>query len=372
MRQIKKRLARRGLSLLLALSLLLILAGCGGQEPDTIADQPVQPQPEEPADVPPESTPEPEPEPEPDPVELALNQYRTIVGQADTYDYDSAGDPTGAYRYALVRMALENDVPALLLEQDTTFGISYVLVFQYDTDRQSVLQADGTLMEGVGSAGGYRGNLSAAGDGNGLLSSEFSSGSGQGSTSRVTLAGATLQSEIIWEGNIFDDTDTVVKDIGSIDINWHDAAETSVLDSWTPDAEPSVSAPAEPSAEPAEPAAPVTDGDRIVFTGTLGSYSYAEVLALQGLSNDPNPGSDQSKIFRLIVLDTPQNMTLRSYDDNEQEGEVSVIDVTNAEGLDQYVGQQLTMSIDPDRTHWPSDSSLPIAQPRTYEVQIIQ
>lgn len=38
---------------------------------------------------------------------------------------------------------------------------------------------------------------------------------------------------------------------------------------------------------------------------------------------------------------------------------------------DQYVGQRLTVSIDPDRTQWPSDSSLPVVQPHTNDVQII-
>lgn len=245
----------------------MILAGCGGQEADTTADQSGQPQTQEPADA----SPEPTPTPEPDPVELALEQYRTIVGQADTYDYGSMDDPTGAYRYALVRMTPEDDVPSLLLEQDTALGISSVLVFRYDTDTKAVLQADGTLMEGVAGFGGYRGSLSAVGDGNGLLSTEFSSGSGEGSTSRVTLDGDKLQSEIIWEGYVFDDTDKTAEEIGFISVDWHDVSDASALDGWTPDAPQPVPAPAEPAEEPAELPA---DGDWIVFRGTLGAYSY--------------------------------------------------------------------------------------------------
>lgn len=306
------------------------------------------------------------------PVELALEQYRAIVSQADTYDYDSADEPTGAYRYALVPMTPGAEAPALLLEQDTAFGISSILVFQYDTDSDSVLQAADTLSEGVGGAGGYRGSLSAAGDGNGLLSTEFSSGTGMGSTSRTTLDGDRLRSEVIWEGNIFDDTDMAADEIGFLDIDWHDIGDTAALDSWTPGAAPAEPAPTEPEdAQDTEPAQP-TDGDRIVFTGTLGAYSYSDVLALQEIP-DPNPGSDQGETYWLIVLDTPQGMTLRSGDGSgSYEGDVSLIDVTGADGLEQYIGQSLTVSIDADDTWWPSDTSLPMGQPRTSDVNVLQ
>lgn len=359
-----KRIQSTLLPMLLVLSMLpAFLTGCGGQTPDPDADQSEQ-RTEEPADVPPE----PAPEPEPDPVELALEQYRAIVGQANTYDYGTTDDPTGAYRYALVRMAPADTVPALLLEQDTTFGISSVLVFQYDADSKTVLQASGTLMEGVASAGGYRGGLSAAGDGNGLLSTEFSSGSGQGSTSRVTLDAGALQSEVIWEGNIFDDTDKTVENIGSIDLDWHDISDASALSGWTPDAPQPVPAPAEPDGDPTQLP---TDGDRIVFRGTLGAYSYSEVLALQNLP-DPNPGSDRGETYWLIVLDAPQKMPLRSYGGDSYEDEVSLVNVTGADGLEQYAGQQLTVSIDAGNTWWPSDTSLPLGQPSTDDIHVLQ
>lgn len=372
MNQIKTPTARRGLPLLLALSLLLaILTGCGGQVPDSGTGQPGQ-QTKEPADKSPEPTPAPKPEPEP--VELALRQYRTIVGQADTYDYNSTDDPTGAYRYALVRMAPEDDIPALLLEQDTTFGISFVLVFRYDADNKTVLQASDTLMEGVASAGSYRGGLSAAGDGNGLLSTEFSSGSGQGYTSRVALDGDTLRSEIIWEGSIFDDTDKTVGDIGSIDINWHDVSDTSALDGWTPDAPQPIPTPAEPTGETA---ALPTDGNRIVFRGTLHSYTYDEVVALQG-EPDPNAQwADTSEVFWLILPEEPQTMSLGSSGGGGfTEGTVDIISVTYSQGMEQlkqYEGQQLVYSIDPNTTWWPSDTSLPLGKPLAIgEIHVLQ
>lgn len=370
MRQMNVLTVRRGLSLLLALFLLLTpLTGCGGQEPKAAAGQSSQTQAEEPAGA----APEPAPEPEPDPVELALEQYRAITGQADTYDYTGidTNEPTGEYRYALVRMAPEDGVPALLLEQGTMFGVYHALVFRYDAEDKTVRQADGTLMEGAASAGGYRGSLSAAGDGNGLLSTEFSSGSGLGTTSRVTLEGDTLRSEVIWEGNIFIDTDTAVEETGFIDINWHDVSETAALDSWTPDAVPPQPEETQPAESDAVEADLPADGDRIVFTGTLGSYSYNEVLALQGL-DDPNAGGDQGETYWLIVLDKPQQMALCSIENTMYEDEVSIVNVIDAGELEQYDGQRLTVSIDASNTWWPSDTSLPIGQPSTSDIHVLQ
>lgn len=314
-----------------------------------------------------------------DPVKAALEQYRTIISQANTYDYGSLDEPTGVYRYALVRMMPDTSVPVLLLEQDTSFGISFVLLFQYNTDSDSVLQAVDTLTEGVGSAGGYRGSLSIAGDGNGLLSTEFSSGTGMGSISRIIPDGDRLQSETLWQGNIFEDTNPVNDEIGFREIDWHDIEDTGTLDTWTPDSFPSESVPANPENTPPEesentlPAetAPLTDGDRIVFSGILGAYSHNDVLALQEIS-DPNPGTDRGETYWLIVLDSPQNMTLRSGDGTSSyESVVSIINVTGA-GLEQYNGQHLTVSIDGSNTYWPSDTSLPLGQPSTSDVHVLQ
>lgn len=292
-----------------------------------------------------------------------------------TYEYGSVAAATG-YSYALVQMQPGDAVPTLLLEQDTEDFLQFARVFQYDPESGTMYQPAESLTEGMAQIGGFRGGLSMMGDGNGIQATAFYSRSGDTAVSRITLAGNSLVQETVWEGT-FDQTmpDNLSS---SIQIEWHDVSDLSYLDSWTPGAGIPVSQPAAP--QPAEPepdtTALPTDGNRIVFRGTLNSYSYDEVVELQG-SPDPNgPWSDTSATYWLIMPDPAQSMNLRSGDGiGYREGTVDVINATYAAGLDdlkQYAGQQMIFSMNPDRTWWPSDTSLPLGKPSTEDVYILQ
>ena len=69
------------------------------------------------------------------------------------------------------------------------------------------------------------------------------------------------------------------------------------------------------------------------------------------------------------MLDQPQVMELRD-SDGTSAGEVRMIKINSAD-LSQYDGQHLTFSIDPDSTYWPGDTSLPLGQPSTTDVHIL-
>ncbi len=309
-------------------------------------------------------------EPEPaKPEEPALEQYRAIIGQADTYDYGNEATPIG-YQYALVQMQSGDAVPTLLLKQQTAEYLNYVRVFRYDTGSGTVLQPTDILMEGTAQTGGYRGGLTMQDDGDGLRSLTISSGTGDTSVTRVTLDGDALHYDVQWEGRI----DMMPGDLGSIDISWYDVGDTGALDNWTGAGNPAAPAgPAEDAGTPDNGAALPADGDRIVFRGTINTYTYDEVVRLQG-EPDPNSGwADTSRTYRLIRLDTPQTMNLSNGDGfGSREGEVDFINVTYAEGLEQYDGQQLVFSIDPGTAWWPTDTSLPLGRPSTNDVHILQ
>lgn len=122
-----------------------------------------------------------------------------------------------------------------------------------------------------------------------------------------------------------------------------------------------------------------TDGARIVLTGTMGAYSYDEVLSLQGVP-DPNPYTGQrwdtrkSRIYYLIILDTPQELYIRNGDGiGSSSGEVSIIKVQDSvsDEMKQYAGQHMTFSIDPENTWWPSGLDIPLGAPYIYDIQIL-
>ena len=353
-----------GLAALL-LAAVLLLSACGGGEKDPAENAPASGEPEaqEPAE-----TPEDPAEEVPDHGKLAMEQYKEIVGRAETYDYGDFGpnkEPTGEYRYALTPMQTRHNVPALLLSQPTTFGIDYIRVFQYDPDSGTLLEPPDILMEGVGEAGGFRGNLFAAGDRNGVLSCSNSSGTGEGQTQRVTLDGGAVRMVTLWAGNVLGETDWTFEEIGTEELQWHDAGDTAALDAWTPDPD---FVPREPVDETALP----EDGDRIVFRGIIGLYDYETTMFLQGCPDPNAPYTDPSDMYRLLVLDVPRNMTLTSGIDEELfEAGVRVVSVPYEAVPEEYDGQHLIFSIDPNATYWPTDSGMPVAQPYTMDVHIL-
>lgn len=317
------------------------------------------------------------------PEDPAIAHYRTILAQADTYfagdaDYGDA-EVTITYQYALAQMQAGSQIPALVLEQEI-FGdywgdLCSALVFQYDPNRQAVIQIEGEMGEGAASAGGYRGALSLAGDGAGILEASWSSGTGMGSICLITVEGDILRRNTIFDGFLFDEP-SVMDEISSLPIDWHDISDLSGLDSWDPSAapvQPSEPTPSESEPEPTAAALPA-GGDQLVLRGTLGIYSDEELIALQNLSDEEAQWLRDGQTYCVIVLDRPQTIALShsgSPDRELREGEVSLIAIF-ADGYEQYAGQHLTFSIDPYETWFPSDVSLPLGQPRTSGIHVLE
>ena len=360
--------------LLLALALCLMLAACGTAPEESALASPTQ-APAAPVETAGPATPEPapteEPTPEPteepeDPAADALEQYRVIVGQADTYQYDPYAEPSGNYRYALVQMQPEDTIPTLLLEQETTDYLYYALVFRYDPQSKTVTQAEGSLMEGSSPIGGFRGGLAMQGDGNGIRVTEMSAGTGMTDIYRVTLDGNALKTEEQWSGMM----DSIPAELGFIEIEWHEVGDMVGLESWTPGEapQPEPAAPAQTGAEAPLP----EDGDNIVLAGTLNEYTYEQTVELQGVP-DPNAGwTDTSMTYWIVVLDEPQTIEIgEGAGPGYRAGETFMISVLEPAGLEAYAGQHLIFSIDPETSWWQSDTSLPMGAARARSIKIL-
>ncbi len=198
------------------------------KEPKTVEEDIDQEEPEEPEAMEDDTDQEkPEDPEETDPIGEALEQYRIIISQADTYEYGTAIPDleTVGYRYALVQMQPDDPVPTLLLEKEEE-GWTFVVntrVFQYDPDTKAVWQPAEAI------AGGIRGGLSMAGDGNGMMTMQWSGGTGQGSITRITLDGDSLNQDTCWTGRI----DQLPDSMTFIEIEWHEIGDLSLLESLT-------------------------------------------------------------------------------------------------------------------------------------------
>ncbi len=296
-----------------------------------------------------------------DPVKLAMTRYRQTIDRAETYEYGVRSTassqqigrvPTGKYRYALARMAPEDIVPALILEQHTTDDLYFARVFMYDVDSGAVVLLSTVNLDGLDTVSGYDNVLAIEGDGQGLALTTT------GPTSvvnvvRVTREDDSLNYEIQWAGTVGEDTG-----VPTLPLRWYDASDLSALDGWTPPADVDTPLP--------------QDGDRIVLTGTLDEFTYDETVALQG-APDPNAmWADTSRTYWIILLDEPQTLEIMSGGELAfVTGETSMISVSDPSGISQYAGQHIIFSIDPNMTFWPSDTSMPVGSARTNDIHVL-
>ncbi len=293
----------------------------------------------------------------------ALRAYSFILSNPVNYEFEEGDGETLGYEYAIIHLENSDTVPTLLIKKSMLSSynsLDYVRVFKYDPERDTVMAPREKIISGTG-GGGARSWMGQAEDGRGLILVEGSGGTGEGYSSRITVSGLQLNRQKEMEVSNF-----LTADFGIVDIEWSAVDDLSQVDKWSAWQPPE-------SAQYAQDAESVIteDGDRIVLTGTVGVYSYNEVLSLQGTS-DPNPGySDTSQTFVLIVLDSSQDLTLVSGDrQSNWTGTASLIDVSDA-GISDYAGQHITFSIDGGRTYWPSDTSLPLGEPSTSDVHVL-
>ncbi len=279
----------------------------------------------------------------------AMRQYRTIIAQAADYDYNLeafgallAPAPNGNYQYALELINSSDTVPTLLLRQETQNSHDYVRLFRYDPDIGGIIAPTGILGSSRESVVAF--SVNKAENGNGLIFYVNNSGNGRYyDLYRLTAAGQSMSLSNEWSGDI---TESIPTELRYHAVQWQNIQEAGSLSRLTMP----------------------TDGNRIVLTGTINTYSYQEAVELQGIA-DWN-ATDPNSTYRIIVLDMAQ-MLRGHHVDAYSEGEARMILYTGNEIPLEYDGQHIIFSLDPETIWWPSDTRIPVGQPGTSDVHIL-
>lgn len=339
----------------------------------------------------------------------AMAQYRNVLDHTDTLKpFVDYAEPTGTYYYSLVTMK-EGEGPSLLLAQEQEFGTDYVRIYYYDPETETrYATTNDVITFGVAGVGGFRGSLDVEPDGNGLRLQTWGANNPEVDVVRYTRDGNKLVGEAQGSYSLLDE------DSGQEDgeeIEWYDLSDTRALDSWpkkvlaagtgaagsssagsaantagksdaasgsgesssagksgTSDSASSGKSDDSDSTDAKESSTSYQNGDvlsdgRTVLTGTMRVLDYQEVCDLQGISY-PNPGSEvyETSPYGIFVLDTPMTLTFDSVD-GPYAGEVEMIG-TDSDLASQYNGKHVTVSVGSSDGSWPSDTSLPLGEPR--------
>lgn len=316
--------------------------------------------------------------------------YVSTLDQVSSYDFFEGLEgmaPSGSYSYALADMN-QDGIPELVVEADAGAGMSAVRVFSSNADGSKLLAPSGSLVTGAASAGGFRGGVLASSKADGLLYSILSSGSGSVSVYRAHIEGERLvQGDPVYQFNVASGDDGFSAE--SQPLEFTASADRAPLYAWAGMEAPETaqgSAPSGGSSLDAAIAAARGQG-LSVYTGTLRIVSGYELLEIQ---RSQSAGMDLGSInaeeafgsralssdYAILMLDGPTDVLAGNGDGmGQREATTTMICLLGENGdvssWQAHDGQRVTVSIDPNRSWWPSDASLPLGVPRTMTGQLL-
>lgn len=336
--------------------------------------------------------------------------YKKVLANADKYNFSEADLKIDAnqskYSYALVNMS-DRDIPELVLRKNLE-GISLLKFFAANKDYSDVVSSDDLIGSGV--ASGIRAVVSQYADSNSLSYVEWSSGTGDTEAYKVTMDIADsnpLKQEKYWSGIITDLPKQNIKDI-----NFVSTDDTTLLDNLAKtedntyektvsnkggdsNSEDKDSKKAEKKAEKksdkkaSKKAASGESLDskikaekasgRQVVSGTVRVLLYNQVLEAQNIQ-DPNPGySDTNQTFMILILDNKTSVTLHHSGDMDNPPHPSdatmmaIEDGSQAKQImEKYVNKKVYVSFTVKDGVFPSDTGLPLGEPRLHNLKVIE
>ncbi|MFP1716829.1 hypothetical protein ACLD5J_00125 [Gardnerella leopoldii] len=335
--------------------------------------------------------------------------YKKVLANADKYNLNEADSEIDTskskYSYALVNMS-DRDIPELILRKNYKY-VSCSKVFAANKDYSDVVSSNDLICDGVGDIGGFRASLSQYADSNSLSYVEWSSGTGDTEAYKVTMNIADsnpLKKEKYWSGIITDlpkqntkninfvstDDTTLLDNLAKTEDNTYektvsnkggdsnsedkDSKKSGENASKKADSKKSASGESLDSKIKAEKAS-----GRQVVSGTVKVLSYNQVLEAQNIQ-DPNPGSsDPNQTFMILILDNktsvtlphsgdmgnpphPSDATMMAFDDGSQAKQI----------MEKYVNKKVYVSFIVNDGFFPSDTGLPLGEPRLFSLKVIE
>lgn len=336
--------------------------------------------------------------------------YKKVLANADKYKFNEADLKIDAsqskYSYALVNMS-DRDIPELILRKNLE-GISLLKFFAANKDYSDVVSSDDLIGSGV--ASGIRASVSQYADSNSLSYVEWSSGTGDTEAYKVTMDIADsnpLKQEKYWSGIITDLPKQNVKDINFVstddttlldnlakteDNTYEKSVSNKGCDSNSEDKD-SKKAEKKSAKKPSKKAdsKKAASGEsldskikaekasgRQVVSGTVRVLSYNQVLEAQNIQ-DPNPGSDLNQTFMILILDNKTSVTVLHVGDMSNSPHpndatmMAIEDGSQARQImEKYINKKVYISFTVKDGVFPSDTGLPLGEPRLYKLKVIE
>jgi len=311
--------------------------------------------------------------------------YGDTLDQISSYDFFEGFEgmsPSGSYSYALADMS-EDGIPELIVEARAGSGMSAVRVFSSNADGSTLLAPGGSLLTGVAPAGGFRGGVLASNKANGLLYTTLSSVDGSVDVYRAHIEGERLgQGQPVFQVNMATEDASYSAEIQPLEFT--DSSDRAPLYAWAgmqvPEPSSGSSALDQAMADARTQGLSVYEGTLRIVSGyelleiqksqdtgmDLGSINVEEVFGLRALSES----------YAILMLGEPTDVLANNGDGMGQREAAATMICLRGENGDvsswqPYDGQRVTISIDPSRSWWPSDASLPLGVPRTQTGQVL-
>lgn len=311
-------------------------------------------------------------------LQTAFEQYTEILDTPAKYlTALDLNNSSGAYKYALTEMNGDG-IPELLFGADDGNGLLNVQVFSADGSGNPFIAPSKVLLNGVASGGGTRASISGSKTGNGIIQVLGSASNPQWYCNRMVLQGSELVESENCDFTIGESTPVLGGD--GAELQWLDVSDRSALQKL---AGPAGAAGAKQPArgksadQKAKAIAAAKAQGKQVFEGTIRILSHAELTGLQGIS-DPNPdysGNFKYEKYAILVLDETQTVTGTSGDGSGMQTDSAKLLCVGAyyPGIDSvdttpewvpYNGKRVVVAGTAEDVGWPSDTSLPLGEPR--------